>query len=88
MKGFLYALTKMDVLPSCVLFYNGGVKLTCEGSAVLEDLKTLEAMGVEIYSCGTCLSHYDLQDTLQVGKVTNMYDIVERLATAGKVIKP
>lgn len=23
MKGFIYALTQMDVLPSCVIFYNG-----------------------------------------------------------------
>ena len=55
---------------------------------MLEDLKKLEAQGVEILTCGTCLNFYGLTDRLAVGGVTNMYDIVERLATAGKVIKP
>ncbi len=40
--------SQMDVLPSCVIFYNGGLKLACKGSA-LEDLKTLESLGVEIF---------------------------------------
>lgn len=88
MKGFIYALSQLDTLPSCLLFYNGGVKLTCKGSDVLEDLRNLEAMGVEILSCGTCLSHYQLNDDLQVGKVTNMYEIVEKQMLASGVIYP
>ena len=88
MKGFIYALSQLDILPSCLLFYNGGVKLTCKNSDVLEDLKNLEAMGVEILSCGTCLSHYQLNDDLQVGKVTNMYEIVEKQMLASGVIYP
>ena len=71
-----------------MLFYNGGAKLTTEGSASLEDLKKLEAQGVEILTCGTCLDYYGLTEKLQVGGVTNMYTIVEKLAGAGKVIKP
>ncbi|BBK62585.1 hypothetical protein A9CBEGH2_15250 [Amedibacterium intestinale] len=88
MKGFIYALTQMDVLPSCVIFYNGGLKLACKGSAVLEDLKTLESLGVEILSCGTCLSHYGLVDEVAIGQVTNMYEIVERQMLASGVIRP
>ena len=53
-----------------------------------EDLKTLEAEGVEIYTCGTCLNFYDITDKLAVGSITNMYDIVEMMEKAGKVIKP
>lgn len=55
MKGFLYALSQMDTLPETILFYNGGVMLTTEGSESLEDLKAMEEQGVKIYSCGTCL---------------------------------
>lgn len=88
MKGFLYALSQMDQLPDTMLFYNGGAKLTTEGSQSLEDLKNLEAMGVKIRTCGTCLDFYQLKDRLQVGEVTNMYEIVETLAGAGKVIRP
>jgi selenium metabolism protein YedF len=87
-KGFIYALSQQDTLPQTILFYNGGAKLTCEDSPALEDLKSMEAQGVEILTCGTCLDFYGLKDKLQVGSVTNMYVIVEKLEAAGKVIRP
>lgn len=87
-KGFLFALTQQEHLPSTVLFYNGGAKLTTEGSASLEDLKTLEANGVEILTCGTCLDYYGLKDKLAVGGVTNMYVIVEKQMQADLVLRP
>ena len=80
MKGFIFALTELDELPSTVLLYNSGVKLSTEGSNSIEDLKTLQAQGVEILSCGTCLNYYDLTEKLQVGDVTNMYFILEKMA--------
>ena len=88
MKGFLYALTQLEELPRTILFYNGGAALTCEGSAMLEDLKALEAQGVEILTCGTCLNFYGLTEKLAVGSVTNMYTIAEKLTQAGNVVKP
>lgn len=88
MKGYIYALTQLDTLPKTLLFYNGGAALTCEGSASLEDLKSLEAQGVQILTCGTCLNHYGLTDSLKVGEVTNMYVIAETMAGAAKIIKP
>ena len=87
-KGFLYALTQQDELPKTILFYNGGAQLTCEGSASLEDLKSLEALGVEILTCGTCLNYYKLSEKLAVGGVTNMYEITERLTKADLVVRP
>ena len=88
MKGFLYAVSQLPTLPKTMLFYNTGAYLTCAGSDSLEDLKFMEAQGVEIRTCGTCLDYYKLKETLAVGSVTNMYAIVETLASAGKVIKP
>lgn len=88
MKGFLYALSQLPTLPKTILFYNTGAYLTCAGSDSLEDLKFMEAQGVEIRTCGTCLDYYRLKETLAVGSVTNMYAIVETLAAAGKVIRP
>lgn len=87
-KGFIYAITQLDKYPKAVLLYNSGVKLSSEGSDSIEDLKVLEENGVEILSCGTCLNFYNLQDKLQVGKVTNMYSIVEELAGATNIIRP
>ena len=87
-KGFLYALSQQEALPRTVLFYNGGAALTCEGSASLEDLKSLEALGVEIITCGTCLNFLGLSEKLKVGTVTNMYSIVEKLTQADRVVRP
>lgn len=88
MKGFIYALTKQDMLPETVLLYNGGARLSCEGSDSLEDLKLLEAEGVEILTCGTCLNHYGISDKLAVGAVTNMYEIAEKMTGAKLLVKP
>ena len=88
MKGFLYALNQQDTLPTTILFYNGGAPLTCQGSQSLEDLKSLEAQGVEILTCGTCLNYYGLTDQLAVGEVTNMYTITEKLTGAHLVVRP
>ena len=87
-KGFIYAVTQLDTLPKKMLFYNGGATLKTEGSDSNEDLKSLEAQGVEILTCGTCLDYYHLKDKLVVGGVTNMYSIVESMAEAGKIIRP
>ena len=87
-KGFIFAVTQLDTLPKTMLFYNGGATLTTEGSDSLADLKSLEAQGVEIMTCGTCLDYYGLKEKLAVGSVTNMYSIVETMAKAGKIIKP
>ena len=81
-------MTQQDQLPRTILFYNGGASLSCEGSPLLEDLRELEAQGVEILTCGTCLNFYGLTDKLAVGSVTNMYSIVETLLAASSVIKP
>ena len=87
-KGYIYALTQLETLPKTILFYNKGAYLTCEGSASLEDLKSLEAQGVEIFTCGTCLNYYGLSEKLQVGSITNMYVIADTMAKANKVVKP
>lgn len=88
MKGFLYALSKQEVLPETILFYNGGARLTTEDSDSLEDLKLMEEQGVELLTCGTCLKHLGLENSLQAGTVSNMYEIAEKLTTAGRVIRP
>ena len=88
LKAFVFSLTQQDKLPKTILFYNGSAHLTCEGSPMLDDLKALEAEGVEILTCGTCLNFYGLTEQLAVGGVTNMYVIAEKMLTAGNVVKP
>ncbi len=88
MKGFVYALTQLAELPETILLYNGGARLSVEGSQSLEDLKNLEAQGVDILTCGTCLNYFELADKLKVGAVTNMYEIAEKMAGARSIIRP
>ena len=88
MKGFIFALSQQETLPNTILFYNGGATIPVEGSVSLEDLKNMEAQGVEILTCGTCLNFYGLTEKLAVGEVTNMYTIVEKMTGADLIIKP
>lgn len=86
MRMFFYTLTQSEDKPGAVLFMNAGVKLPTLDEQVAEHLKALADAGVEIQVCGTCLNFYGLTDQLQVGTVSNMYDIVTRMQKAAKVI--
>ncbi|NME35294.1 MULTISPECIES: sulfurtransferase-like selenium metabolism protein YedF [Fusobacterium] len=86
-KGFVYSLTEMEVLPKTVILYNKGVYLATVNKNTIEDLKKLENMGVEVIACGTCVNYYGLQDKLQVGSLTNMYTIIDRQFKATKIIR-
>lgn len=86
MKSFLNTLWDHEARPVKLLFINSGVRLTTEGSEVLEALELLEKEGVEVFSCGTCLEYYGIGDKLKVGNVTNMYDTVSSLLSASRVV--
>ena len=85
-KSFMYTVSQTAPLPKTIVFFNGGVKLTCEGSEVLEDIKNMADNGVNIISCGTCLDFYGLKEKLQVGEISNMYTIYETLEKADRNI--
>lgn len=87
MKSYLYALSESNNLPTDLIFLNGGVKLTTEGSDSIESIKTLVNKGVNIVNCGTCLDFYGLKDKLLVGEISNMYSIVEKMNSADMTIK-
>ena len=86
MKAYIYALTETIPRPKTILFINTGAYLTAEGSAVLDSLKTLEAEGVEIMTCGTCIDYFNLCKKPEVGTVTNMYTMVGKINNAGNTI--
>jgi selenium metabolism protein YedF len=85
--SFINAIPEATVKPSKILFINRGVMLTTEGSRVLDTLQKLEQEGIQIFSCGTCLNHYQLKEKLKVGQITNMYDTVNSLLTAEKIVR-
>jgi len=87
LKAFIYSLTEQDVLPTHLIFYNEGAKLTTDLSPVLQDLEILKKANVEILTCGACLDYFDLTEKLAVGEVTNMFHIVE-LMSKHHVVRP
>jgi selenium metabolism protein YedF len=88
MRSFLKTLLDLKPIPSKLIFVNSGVRLTTEGSEVLESIKALSNKGVEILSCGTCLDFYGLKEKLRIGIISNMYDIAQSLLEADRLIKP
>lgn len=86
MKSLMVTLNEMDPPPRALLFLNTGVMLTCQGSPVLEQFKTLSSRGTALISCGTCLDYYKLKEKLEAGRVGNMMEINGYLAGESKVI--
>jgi selenium metabolism protein YedF len=88
MRAFLKTLLDLKPIPSKLIFINSGVRLTSEGSDVIETLQALSEKRVEILSCGTCLDFYGLKAKLKVGIISNMYDIAQSLLEADRLIRP
>ena len=88
MRSFLKTVVGTEPKPEWAIFMNAGVRLTSEGSELLDDIQVLEAAGVRILSCGTCLDYLNLRKQLKVGQATNMNDTVRTLMTADRVIVP
>ncbi|HBO33340.1 MAG TPA: sulfurtransferase-like selenium metabolism protein YedF [Anaerolineaceae bacterium] len=86
MSTYLKLLDENNLLPAIICFYTEGVKLTVEGSPVLDVLQSLEAKGVRIIVCVNCLTYYDLSDKFRVGIECGLTDIIEAQWHASKVL--
>ena len=86
MQAFIKTMGEVSPLPQKIFFYNSGVRLTTADSNLVEPLRELADKGVEILSCGTCLDFYNLKKELQVGEMTNMYNILEAITKATKTV--
>lgn len=86
MRAFFSTVGELSNPPSTIVLMQGGVRLACEGSPVLEQLAALEAQGVELLVCGTCLDYFGLMNKRQVGRISNMSEIAQKLLEADRVI--
>jgi intracellular sulfur oxidation DsrE/DsrF family protein len=68
-----------------LVFTTEGISLVTYDSPVLAQLRTLEAKGVPILTCSTCLSYAGLRDQVAVGKVGGMTHIMETMQSADQV---
>jgi hypothetical protein len=83
---YVELLLQNESLPEVFCFYTDGVKLVCEDSPVLEQLKSLESKGIRLIICSTCLNYFELSAKVRVGIVGGMGDILEAQSRAEKVI--
>jgi tRNA 2-thiouridine synthesizing protein A len=88
MAAFLDTLAHLKGRVSHLVLVNAGAKLAIAGSPVLEQVRQLERIGVQVLVCGTCLTYFGVREALAAGRVSNMLEIIETLAGAGKVIRP
>jgi selenium metabolism protein YedF len=88
MKAFLKTLLDLGTQPSRLILVNSGVQLAAEDSKVLETLQMLSEKGVEIACCGTCIDFYELKGKIKVGVISNMYDIIQSMLEADRLIRP
>jgi len=87
-QGFFETIKEINPLPEKIIFYHKGVNLVLEGSPVLESIKYLESIGVEILICGNCVAYYDVKEKIRVGTVSNAYDILTALSKAHHIVTP
>ncbi len=85
-KTYLNLVLQMNPAPAVICFYTDGVRLACEGSAVLDELKALEARGIRLILCQTCLNSFYLTDKVKVGTIGGMGDIITAMWQADSVI--
>ena len=88
LQTYIQTIKDVAPLPEKILFYNSGVRLVTAASGALEALIQLQNQGVEILVCGTCLDFFQLQSAIQVGQISNMYDIMRSMAVADKIVSP
>lgn len=86
MRNFLYAVARNEEPPASIMLMNEAVRLACEGSESLEDLRVCADRGVAISACGTCLDYLSLKEQLAVGVVGTMVDAVGSLLGADEVV--
>ena len=85
-KGFFETMKVTKEFPHTIFFLNAGVKLTTVNEEIISVLKDLSEMGVEIFSCGTCLKYYNLESELKVGYRGTTNHIVEGMKDFQKVV--
>lgn len=85
-KNYFALLKNENHVPSYICFYANGVKLACEESHILEELKILEESGAKIILCKTCLVFNNLLEKVQIGTVGTMLDIIDIQHNSTKVI--
>ena len=88
MKAFVHTASELDKKPDCMVFYNTGVKLVAQDADTVADIAAMEKAGIKVLVCGTCVNYFNLSGKTGAGIISNMYDILTVMNTAGRIVNP
>jgi selenium metabolism protein YedF len=86
LKGLLYTVSELASPPKTLVFMNSGVRLATEREDTIDLLRIIQGKGAEILVCGTCLDYFHLKEKLEVGRVSNLYEITEKFLSSADVV--
>jgi hypothetical protein len=86
MRKFFHSLARAENAPRAVMFGNEGVRLVCEGSAILDDLQLLAEVGVMIKACGSCVEELGLIEEIRIGEIGTMDEMVAGLLDDDEIV--
>ena len=86
MKGVFETMKVTKELPHTIFFLNTGIRLTTLDNEFIPLIKEFEQMGVEIFTCGTCLKYFNLESELKVGFRGTTNHIVEGIKDFKKTV--
>lgn len=86
MKAFFETLLATSQLPDMMFLMNKAVNFSTIDEEFLEILKAIENKGTEIFTCGTCLKFFDLENKLQIGYRGTTSHFVEGLFEFEKTV--
>lgn len=82
----LTMLEEVQNPPIKLYFTTEGVSLVATDSPILTRLQKLEANGVEMVACRTCLDYMGLRDQVEVGHIGAMEYIMTDMERASNVV--
>lgn len=85
MANFLRLLPEQPNKPNKLICWNSSVKLLTFDSQVLSHLKKIEATGIEIIACRTCIEFFGIEGKIAVGKISTM-QVIQGLLLDNEVI--
>lgn len=85
--NFFDTLAALGQPPQVIAFYNSGVRLTTRDSSIVEALRDLISQGSTVISSGVCLEHFKVKEELKVGRIGNMYEIINAQRNAERVVR-
>jgi selenium metabolism protein YedF len=86
MKGVFETMKMTKELPHTIFFLNTGIRLTTLDDEFISLMKEFNEMGVEIFTCGTCLKYFNLESELKVGFRGTTNHIVEGITEFKKTV--